>query len=132
MVTQHAQDHATLRSFNALLQGSAALAFMKFLVLKELSDQPPLRVEPGNIVMAPRNIRGSQIAIVVFPAVFQGNNKSLLPMSFDLEPGRQHRHLLLLSTAYSQRFLNARPKVTVKIGLQLYFFVFVDHQLISA
>ena len=34
VVTQHAQDHATLRSFVALLQGSVAPAFVKFPVLK--------------------------------------------------------------------------------------------------
>ena len=87
MVTQHAQDHATLRPFNALLQGSVAPAFMKFPVLKEHLDQPPQRVKPGNIVMTPGNIRGCQIAIVVFSLVFQGDNKSLLPMGFNLESG---------------------------------------------
>ena len=126
MVTQHAQDHATLRPFNALLQGSVAPAFMKFPVLKEHLDQPPQRVKPGNIIMTPGNIRGGQIAIVVLSLVFQSNNKSLLPMGFDLETGRQYRHLLLLSSSYDQRFFNARPEITVKIGLQINFFVFVD------
>ncbi|WBA82602.1 hypothetical protein [Endozoicomonas sp. GU-1] len=61
---------------------------MKFPVLKEHLDQPPQRVKPGHIIMTPGNIRGGQIAIVVLSLIFQGNNKSFLPMGFDLEPGR--------------------------------------------
>ena len=86
VVTQHAQDHATLRPFVALLQGSVAPAFMKFPVLEEHLDQPPQSVKPGNVIVTPGEIGSGKVAILIFPFIFQSYDETLLAVRFDFQP----------------------------------------------